>query len=87
MRTPDQQALWDRFIKLGDMIGEGLHYEEKWISKDYNQLSKILMPDMHKSMRFSKNEARNKRVQEKLLTDKCNCGSDMKQTQIGRAHV
>lgn len=86
----DNQHLWDRFIRLGEMIGDGLHYEEPWISKDYKQLMKILCPPtpeekaIKSEIRRKKNENIDKQIQERLITDKCSkCNSDLKQTRKG----
>ena len=42
------EHLWRQFFRLGEMIGDGLHYEPdgKWIAKEYRQLAKILIPEM-----------------------------------------
>ena len=34
---------WRQFCRLGEMIGDGLHYEESWISKEYKRLQKNLI--------------------------------------------
>lgn len=86
----DKQHLWDRFIRLGEMIGDGLHFEESWISKDYRRLMKILCPPTEEEkaikteLRRKKNENINKQLEEKLKLDKCfKCNSDLKQTRKG----
>lgn len=40
----DKQYLYGQLVKLGDMIGDGLHYESdgKWITKEYNQVARAL---------------------------------------------
>lgn len=77
---------WNQFIKLGDMMGDGLHHEEPWIAKEYKKLAKILIPDLReteKKRRVNKNESINLQIAEKLKADKCNCGSDLKQVRSG----
>lgn len=77
---------WNQFIKLGDMMGDGLHHEEPWIAKEYKKLAKILIPGLketEKKRRVNKNESINLQVAEKLKTDKCNCGCDLKQVRSG----
>lgn len=77
---------WQQFIKLGDMMGDGLHYEEPWIAKEYKRLSKILIPAIKKQeteRRKKLNEAINIQVSNKLKTDRCSCGSKLKQTRSG----
>lgn len=79
-----QDLLWSNFCRLGEMIGDGLHHEEPWITKEYNRLSKVLMPDMHRDIRKKKNEAVNEAMSRKLATDRClSCGGIMKQTRSG----
>lgn len=78
---------WSQFCKLGEMIGDGLHYEEPWISKEYKRLSRILIPEIKEQEaenRRKKNENINKQIVEKLKIDKCpKCSSELKQTRSG----
>lgn len=80
---------WEQFCRLGEMIGDGLHHEEPWISKEYNSLMKILLPetkeekDYKKKVKSEKNANLDKRIAEKLVTDKCDCGKDLKQSRSG----
>lgn len=78
---------WNQFCKLGEMIGDGLHYEEPWISKEYKRLSRILIPEIKEQEaenRRKKNENINKQIVEKLKTDRCSkCTSQLKQTRSG----
>lgn len=84
---------WEQFCRLGDMIGEGLHYEEPWISKEYKRLQKILLPEtkeekeFKKKLRQQKNESINKQISEKLLKDTCKCGGNLEQTRSGSKTV
>ena len=41
MEERENQDLWNRFIRLGDMMGDGLHHEPdgKWIERDYKPIS------------------------------------------------
>ena len=83
MESPDDNFLWNQFCRLGEAIGDGLHHEDPWISKEYSRLSKILMPDMHADLRKRKNASVNILVQKRLLDDKCSCGSGLKQVRSG----
>lgn len=80
---------WNQFIRFGDMIGDGLHYEEPWISKEYKRLAKILILETkevkeHKrNLRLKKNENINNQITERLKTDKCHCGKELKQVRSG----
>lgn len=78
--------LWKQFEKLGEMIGDGLHSESdgKWIVRDYNKLSKILLPDMWENVRKEQNKARNVAIEKVLKRDKCpNCQGEFKQSRSG----
>jgi len=91
--TQDNDIEWRRFCRLGDMIGDGLHYEDKSISREYKRLAKILMPksDLQKEHDREqikrRNEKRDLQITEKLKTDKCKCGGDLKQTRKGSLKV
>ena len=84
---------WRQFCRLGEMIGDGLHYEESWISKEYKRLQKILLPETEfekeykRKARKLRNESLNKQIAERLKTDRCNCGSELKQTRSGSKTV
>lgn len=82
--------LWRQFIKLGDMLGDGLGYEkgEEWIRKDYKRLAKILIPRTEEEFEFlrkqrqDKNRAVNEAIDKK--EDKCSkCQGDLKQVRSG----
>jgi hypothetical protein len=87
-KTPDNQHLWNQFIRLGDMMGDGLHHEPdgKWISKEYRKLAIILMPDYRKEERAAmrKVKAASIDVQMAKLIEqkKCNCGGTLQQKKI-----
>ena len=80
---------WRQFCRLGEMIGDGLHYEEPWILREYKQLQKILLPETEaekeykRKIRKIKNEKINEQIKELLKRDRCKCGSEMKQIRIG----
>lgn len=81
----DEEAknhLHDQLVKLGDMMGDGLHHEPdgKWISKEYRRVCKALG--------YLPKEKRNtaeidKRMKERVLSVKCKCGGEIKQTRSG----
>jgi predicted Zn-ribbon and HTH transcriptional regulator len=85
----DNKILWDRFCRLGEMIGDGLHYEDKSISTEYKKLMKILLPptDEEKSFYKEARKIKNKSIDEqmgKLLSvKKCDCGGEIKQLRSG----
>lgn len=84
----DNEHLWRQFCKLGEMMGDGLHYEPdgKWIAKEYRQLAKILIPEMKEenSIRRKLKAANIDAQMAKLLEGKkCNCGGEIKQGRSG----
>ena len=85
----DNSFLWSQFIRLGEMIGDGLHYEEPWISKEYKKLSKILLKDdpelkrARKEQRRIKNANINEAMQRLIKNNKCGCGGELKQSRSG----
>ena len=85
------EHLWNQFARLGEMIGDGLHYESdgKWISKEYRKLSKILCPptpEMKALMKEARKE-KSKKIDEQMTklmeTFKCKCGGTLKQKKRG----
>lgn len=82
------EYLSNQLIKLGDMMGDGLHHEPggKWISKEYSKIVRILMPEIRQHDKTSRVE-KNKRIDiqiAKLLEDrKCKCGGAMSQSRSG----
>lgn len=89
-QKPDpNKHLWDQFIKLGEMIGDGAHEEPggKWMSREYKKLSKILVPEI-KEAETNFRQIKNKAIDEKikLLLEKMKstcCNSDFKQARSG----
>lgn len=85
----DNKHLWDRFVRLGDMIGEGLHHEEPWITKEYHHLRMILCPPSEDEKAFFKAERQkiNSNIDEQmailLAKKKCSCGGGLKQSRSG----
>lgn len=80
----DNQHLWDRFIRLGDMLGDGDY--EPWVAREYKKLLKILCPPTPEEKARKAEIRRNidKQLEEKLKTDKCfKCNSNLKQTRKG----
>lgn len=87
-QNKDNQREWDRFCKLGEMIGDGLHYESdgKWISKEYKQLAKILIPELkvhHKADQKQRSLMINEQMTKLLSDKKCHCGGNIKQKRSG----
>jgi len=82
------EHLWKQFFRLGEMMGDGLHYEPdgKWIAKEYRQLAKILIPEMKEENSISRKlKVANIDVQMAKLLEgkKCNCGGEIKQVRSG----
>jgi hypothetical protein len=84
----DNSFEWNQFCRLGEMIGDGLHYEPdgKWITKEYRRLSKILMPELRQQDKVKRNlkaVSIDKQMKEMLLTKRCECGGILKQKRFG----
>jgi len=47
--TDQRKTLQRQLIKLGDMMGDGLHHESPWIAKEYRKVAKRLFPNMYSS--------------------------------------
>ena len=79
---------WRQFCRLGEMMGDGLHYEPdgKWIAKEYRRLAKILIPEMreeNKAIRKLKSASIDEQMKNLLSEKKCECGGDLKQKRSG----
>lgn len=86
MAIRENEHEWNQFIKLGDMMGDGMHHEEPWIAKEYNRLAKILVPEIKEvaqKRRAEKSERVDSQMQKLLLVKKCHCGGSLKQSRKG----
>lgn len=75
--------LHDQLVKLGDMIGDGLHLEPdgKWIAKEYRKVARALG---YGAPRASNAEAINKAMAEAVERCRCRkCGGQLQQTKSG----
>lgn len=81
----DKQHLHRQLVKLGDMMGDGLHLEPggKWISRDFPRLQAGHASPGDCPPRASRSAAINERMAKALLTARCECGSTLKQTRAG----
>lgn len=78
----DKKYLYDRLIRLGDMMGDGCHHEPdgKWIEREYRDTLKLLGLSPKKSVDTpSINEFMEKRLQEV----RCECGGELFQSRKG----
>lgn len=84
--SPDTKAhLHNQLVKLGDMMGDGLHQEPdgKWIEKEYRQVLKAL-GKLPKQKRTNNSAQINERMIERLKEVNCpNCQGELKQTRSG----
>lgn len=73
-----------QLVKLGDMMGDGLHYEEPWIAKEYARVAKQLMPEHYENIRKAKSDSRDDKMKELLKGFKCRkCEGAVVQTRKG----
>ncbi|HBG71391.1 MAG: hypothetical protein A2W93_14160 [Bacteroidetes bacterium GWF2_43_63] len=88
-KSIDDEFLWDQFCRLGEMMGDGLHHEAdgRWISKEYNRLAKILIPEIkeaHSIQRKQRNANRDEQMAKLIEKFKCRkCGGNLKQSRSG----
>lgn len=84
----NNEQLWSQFCKLGEMMGDGLHYEPdgKWIAKEYRKLAKILIPEIRQReaiKRKLKIVSIDTQMAKLLENKKCDCGGNLKQARSG----
>lgn len=85
----NRSILHNQLIKLGDMMGDGLHYEEPWISKEYKRVYNLLYPPTKeeklakRKISQEKNKKIDSQINDRILKDKCSCGGDLKQSRSG----
>jgi hypothetical protein len=88
MSKPSKETearLHHQLVKLGDMMGDGLHHEPdgKWINKEYRQTLKALGM-LPKTKKANNSEAINARMIERVNDVPCGkCQSKLKQTRSG----
>ncbi len=65
----ETDRLHQQLIKLGDMMGDGLHHEDPWISREYRKVLKALHPEMFPSKK--------RKPSQKLIRTliPCTCGA------------
>lgn len=80
----DKDLLEDRLVRLGDMMGDGLHLEPegKWIEKEYKKTLKALGL-LEPVKRNSNSEKINEFMVKRLKEVKCTCGSELVQSRSG----
>lgn len=83
MDAASKDRLSAQLVKLGDMMGDGMHHEPdgKWIEREYRAVAKALglLPK-----RKSNAEAINKALADALTKAACSkCGGQLKQTKSG----
>jgi ribosomal protein L37AE/L43A len=80
----DENMLEDRLVRLGDMMGDGLHLEPegKWIEKEYKKTLKALGL-LEPVKRNSNSEKINEFMVKRLKEVKCTCGSELVQSRSG----
>ena len=83
MQEETRKHLHRQLVKLGDMMGDGLHREPdgKWIEKEYRQVM-VALGMIPKRKRNT--SAINQRMQQRVKDVSCqNCGGQLKQTRSG----
>ncbi len=89
----ERKRLSDQLIRLGDMMGDGLHHEPGggWINREYKKISRLLYPEIReaeKTQRKMKNDATDQYMAEFLKDKTCpKCSGVLKQTRKGAKTV
>lgn len=86
-----EKEMWDRFIRLGEMIGDGDHADMKNLKREYKRLMLILIPETKVDLR-TKAQERNRMIDEavraKLAELNCpKCNAVMRQVRSGSLTV
>lgn len=80
----DKDLLEDRLVRLGDMMGDGLHLEPggRWIEREYKKTLKSLgLLELVK--RKNNSNKINEFMAKRLKEVKCTCGSELVQSRSG----
>lgn len=64
----ERNRLHKELVKLGDMMGNGLHHEEPWIAKEYRKVAKLLYPEMYPTKKHKPSQQLVRTLKE------CDCG-------------
>jgi hypothetical protein len=88
MEREHPQHLWGQFARLGEMMGDGLHYESdgKWITKEYKRLMLLLCPDIKEAQSAQKkikNAAVDEKIKSLIAKKPCPCGGNLTQSRSG----
>ena len=85
---PDSDYLHHQLVKLGDMMGDGLHHEPdgKWIAKEYKKIAKALGYLANDKPKANNSEKINERMLERVKEVLCQkCNGQLTQTRSGSA--
>ncbi|ELO1825435.1 hypothetical protein QXB71_000619 [Vibrio cholerae] len=81
-----KHRLYKDLIKLGDMMGDGLHHEPdgKWIIREYRKTLKALGYDVPTKPRVNHSPQINERMEQRVKEVKCGkCCGELKQSRSG----
>lgn len=85
-----EDRLYGQLVKLGDMMGDGLHHEPggKWISRDYKKVAKALgileETPLQKEMKAQRRSRIDEQMGQRVKDVKCRkCTGDLTQTRKG----
>lgn len=86
MDEETRSRLSDQLIRLGDMIGDGLHHEPDggWITKEYRRVARALGHKMPSKPRRNNSAQINERMAERVKECRCGkCSGKLKQKRAG----
>lgn len=78
--------LYERLIKLGDLMGDGCHLEPdgKWIENEYRQTMRLLgiKSPVKKKRQYAPSQI-DKFMKQRCVDIACECGGELRQTRKG----
>lgn len=82
----DKAYLYERLIKLGDLMGDGCHLEPdgKWIENEYRQTMRLLgiKPLVKKKRQYATAQI-DEFMKKRCIDVACECGGELRQTRKG----
>jgi len=86
MKEDTKDCLHKRLVKLGDMMGDGLHHEPGggWIRKEYRETLRALGYPVGAKKKSNRSSEINERMKQRVKEVCCgHCGGKLNQTRSG----
>lgn len=86
MMNDNKAYLYERLIKLGDLISDGCHLESdgKWIENEYKQTMRLLgiKSPVKKKRQYAPSQI-DEFMKKRCIDVACECGGELRQTRKG----